>query len=150
VYAYELKDSNISGFSPLKLTTCSTAQAIIARLTAGDFDPVQEGIVQENISPALTPADHRKFIWGKNKVIVKADAPGMCLLVLPLQYSHCLALKSPTGGRVNARLVRVDLALTGILFSRTLDAVIVPNYGPFSNVFAKFKDYSELKNLQLK
>jgi hypothetical protein len=79
VYAYELKDSNISGFSPLKLTTCSTAQAIIARLTAGDFDPVQEGIVQENISPALTPADHRKFIWGKNKVIVKADAPGMCL-----------------------------------------------------------------------
>jgi hypothetical protein len=149
LYFYELQESNLTGFSPAKITRCSSAKDTLTEMSGVDFDPFREVITYENIPFELTPASGQKIVWHPNAVNITASAPDMCLLVIPFQYSNCVRIKSNIKSTFKPRLIRIDMALTGVLFSKNLDIVISPHYGPFLNVFGKFRDYLELKHLQL-
>jgi hypothetical protein len=149
IFAYELLNSNISGFSPLKITQCTSARQTLTRMLSPDFDSSNEAVVYENLPFNLTSSNYHDMVWGKNALKIRASAPGMCLLVIPLQYSHCIRITSTNKADFQAQLIRVDMTLTGILFFKNLDVVISPNYGPFTNVFGKFNDYFDLRHLQL-
>ena len=149
LFVYELGNPNLAGFSPAQLIRCSTAEQTLAQLQRNDLDPFKQAVVFEDLPGKLTPATAPQFIWKKNVVSVQATAPGLSLLVLPFQYSHCIKLKSLIKTGVQPRAIRVDLALTGILFSKTLDIVLTPRYGPFLNVLGRINDVTELKRLDL-
>jgi hypothetical protein len=55
-----------------------------------------------------------------------ASSEGTSLLALPMQFSHCLQASG------QAELVRANLVMTGVIFSKEIDADITSAYGIFS------------------
>jgi len=80
---------------------------------------------------------------------VTATSKDYSLIVLPLEYSHCLEFKILGGNadKSSIKLFRADGVLTGILFYQELNALIKFRIGPFINTTCRFEDYIEMKNL---
>ncbi|PTY04059.1 hypothetical protein DB346_04505 [Verrucomicrobia bacterium LW23] len=147
VYAYDLKNPYISGFSPGSVTLCTSLEETFRVMTDPAYDPFNNTVVYEPVPANLTRAENPTLYWSKKGVKVKATAPGKSLLVIPLQYTNCIRVKVNNQPKVAPRLIRTNVALMGILFDEDLDITIESSYGPLSNVFGRFKDYWELKRL---
>jgi hypothetical protein len=85
-----------------------------------------------------------RFSYVRGGVHVSGRSDGTSLVVLPLQFSNCLRVKSG-----NARIVRANLMLAGIVFSGTLDSEIDLAYG-ILEPSCRRKDLADLKRLDLK
>jgi len=148
---YEIDRPNLGNFSPTKQWVEATAAGTLAKIQDLEFQPTQNVVLSKPIEGVLMEASDTAFIWEKDGISVRAQSKGQSLLVLPLQYSHCLEIKSKaaTNAKENLRLVRADLVLTGVVFSGPLDAKIFYNFGPFSGPFGRIQDYLEAKQMQL-
>jgi hypothetical protein len=80
----------------------------------------------------------------RGRVRLQAETEGKALLVLPIQYSHCLMLEDAP----NARLVRADFLLTGLIFTGPIDAMISFNYG-FFNAACRKADVRDMEAMQV-
>jgi hypothetical protein len=73
-----------------------------------------------------------RFFVDEGHFRLSATSDGWSMLVLPMEYSRCLHLdkKAESAG---ARLFRVDLLMTGVLFTKKLDARLTYHTGPFTD-----------------
>ena len=150
-FLYELKHPNLGNYTPCQQVVSNTADDAARKMKNPAFDPEQEVIVMDTISEQLIPAVHASLVWKKNEVKITATSSGSSLLVLPLAYSNCLKIKSShdKSAKFKPKLVRADIALTGILFSGNLNATISPRFGPYDNVLGRITDYLELKHMKM-
>jgi hypothetical protein len=150
-FLYELKHPNLGNYSPCQQVVSNTADDAARKMRDPAFNPEQQVIVIDTISEQLLPAAHASLVWKKNEVKITATSSGTSLLVLPLAYSNCLKIKSrrDKSAKFKPKLVRADIALTGILFSGSLNATIYPRFGPYDNVLGKITDYLELKRMKM-
>ena len=63
----------------------------------------------------------------RDGVHLSGRSDGTSLIILPLQFTHCLRARDD-----RVRLVRADLLMTGMIFSGDLDTDILFDYGIFS------------------
>ena len=75
---------------------------------------------------------------------VSGHSDGTSLVVLPQQFSHCLRAHDS-----RVRLVRVNLMLTGVIFSGDVDTDILFDYGIFTP-YCRLADLADVKRLDLK
>ena len=75
---------------------------------------------------------------------LRAQSTGWTMLVLPLEYSHCLKLQVLSGEE--PQLMRTDIALTGILFNQNVDVRLVSRIGLFTHPRCRWKDYKEFES----
>ena len=75
-----------------------------------------------------TAARNVRMVIRRGTVDIHAETDGTTLVLLPVQYSHCLGLAGAPG----ARLVRADFLLTGVVFAGAIDATLDFNYGFFN------------------
>jgi hypothetical protein len=104
------------------------------------FDPQQSVILIKPLQDRLVPASDAEMNFERGGIHVKARSSGRSMLVLPLEYSHCLELQG-TG-----KLLRANLIETGVLFENVLDARIRLRYGLFHTSCRK-EDIADLKRL---
>jgi hypothetical protein len=80
---------------------------------------------------------------------VVARSSGRSLLIVPVEFSRCMELRNERAGLggSQARLVRVDGILTGVVFERDLDAVLAFRIGPLHNPTCRWQDYQELQKM---
>jgi len=76
---------------------------------------------------------------------ITATSAGRTLLIVPIEYSDCLDIRPLSGAMPHA--IRTDVALTGLLFDRTLDIKMVAKTGVFSNPRCRLNDYYAFKRL---
>ena len=148
---YEIDRPNLGNYSPTRALVEATAVGSLARIQDAGFQPERSVVLLKAIEGALEEASDSAFIWGKDGITVRAKSKGRSLLLLPLQYSHCLKIESDkkTTAEEAPCLVRADLVMTGVLFSGQLDAKIRYNFGPFSQPFCRVQDYIEARQMQL-
>jgi len=75
---------------------------------------------------------------------VSGRSDGTSLVVLPQQFSHCLRARDE-----RVRLVRANLMLTGMIFSRDVDTDIVSDYGIFTSR-CRAADLADTRQLDLR
>src|SRR5262249_25911792 len=75
----------------------------------------------------LVPAKDMRLSLIRGGLHVSGSSDGTSLVVLPQQFSNCLRARDS-----RIRLVRVDLLMTGVIFSRNVDTDILFDYGIFS------------------
>jgi hypothetical protein len=75
---------------------------------------------------------------------ISGHSDGTSLVILPLQYSHCLRARD-----VRVRIVRTNLIMAGMIFSGDVDTDIVFDYGISSSACWR-NDLADLKQLDLK
>jgi DNA-binding transcriptional MerR regulator len=66
---------------------------------------------------ALVPAGRSALTVERGGYRIEADSPRTSLLVLPVEYSHCLRAELATTGANPPGVMRANLAMTAILFS---------------------------------
>ena len=124
---YEYSDSNVGNYSPTNVVIARDAPSILQYLWRTSFDPRQSIILPERIEEPLVEATGGKMFFERGAIRVQAESRGHSLLLLPVQYSHCLVLSEP----VTARLLPANLVQTAVLFQGSIDLRIYLEYGLF-------------------
>ena len=146
---YELDNPNLATYSPTKITVASTAEETIARLQRDDFDFAAEAVADAPLPVYLVKATTSEMHVRRDRFVVQAASPGTSVLLLPLQYSHCLELKvlHPTTEGPAPKLIRLNLMQAGLVFTGSIRAEIRFANGPFRNQFGRIDDYLDFKRL---
>jgi hypothetical protein len=141
-YVYELPDPNRGQYSPTVIHVDQYAPATLAAMQRPDFDWRREAYVTRPIEAALSPARRLQITIERGAIRVQGEADGTSLVVLPVQYSHCLDLADARAGR----LVRADFLLTGLVFEGAIDTRIAFDFGFFHSACRK-RDLADLKEM---
>jgi hypothetical protein len=141
---HEIPDINVGNYSPTEVTIGRSAAETIAALGAPSFDFTRQSVLSAEIRDHLVPARDMKLSVIRGGLHVAGRTDGTSLVVLPLQYSNCLRAHDD-----RARLVRVNLIMTGIIFSEAIDTDISFDYGIFSPGCRR-GDFADVKRLGIK
>ena len=77
---------------------------------------------------------------------IVAQSAGRSLVIVPLEFSHCIELRDARAGSnaAKASLLRADGILTGIVFERDLDVILAFRTGPLRNPQCRWQDYQDI------
>ena len=114
---YEYSDPNLGNYGPTNVVVARNAPSILEHFWRTSFDPRQSIILPEQIEEPLVQASSGKMLFERGAIRVQADSPDHSLLLLPMQYSHCLVLSDT----VKARLLPANLVQTALLFHGSID-----------------------------
>ena len=142
---YEFKNPNVGHYSPTSAIKVLSAPKMIDRMSEDDFDFARTVLVQEDINVPLVKASRSRMDVIRGGVRVRGSSSGTSILLLPMQYSHCLALES----NGDARLIRADFLFAGLVFSGNIEAKIKLSLSPL-NPRCHSADKADLANLGVK
>jgi hypothetical protein len=143
---YQFADVNTGNYSPTELVPAADAATALKFLGSGrNF---QRAVAVEN-PPAeqLVPASSVRIFAERGGLRLAASAVGTSLIVLPFEYSNCLTLERMSTDGAPPRLLRVDLLLTGVLFSGRLETNLRYYTGPFQNNRCRLADAEDFRRL---
>jgi len=145
-YLREVLGANLGQYSPTEpLPAKSAAEAV--SLMDGGMDFRRQVVVSPGESlPPLVSATHGAFSYDKGRIRISAAAPGHALILLPVQFSHCLRI---VGSKPGVRLIRANLAMTGVLFEGSAELEVAFDFGFFSPR-CRLADLADLETLGLK
>jgi hypothetical protein len=126
-YVYEYPRPNVGNYSPTEITTARSGPEIVAKMSASGFDFAKQAVLSAPLAERLVEARHMRMSRIRGGWRVSGQSERTSLVVLPLQFSHCLRA---TDSRV--RFVRADLMMAGMVFSGNIDTDIIFDYGIFS------------------
>jgi hypothetical protein len=139
---YELARANRGDYSPVLARRAGSAREIVGLLLSPGVDLEREVIVTEPVEAPLVAARASTISFVDGGLKVSARSEGRSLLLLPLQYSHALRMRPAAG----ARLLRANLAQTGLLFEREIDTFISLDFG-FGRTAGRAQDLADLRAL---
>lgn len=141
VYLYEIAEPNLATYSPTRAVRVPLqASAALPRIAAAAKDLQETVFVTESMQGPFTPASRSWMLLQRDGYRVVAEADGPSLLLLPIQFSHCLRLADNAGDEFRPRLFRANFAETGVLFKDRLDARIEFDFGLFGNAACRLDD----------
>jgi hypothetical protein len=142
-YVYELPHPNVGNYSPTEVTTAQSGAEIAAMMAEPNFDFTRQVVLSVEVSQPLLPARDMRLSLIRGGWHVSGHSDGSSLVVLPQQFSHCLHARD-----ARVRLVRANLMMTGMIFSRDVDTDIVFDYGIFSPR-CRSADLADMRQLDL-
>jgi hypothetical protein len=143
----ELSEPNLATYSP---TSIETRQDLASTLdfVVGDVDLTKRAVTRKEIDGVLVPLSSSTLSMSDADLRVVAESAGRSLVVVPIEYSHCIELHATDPGMDTfTNLLRVDGVLTGVLFDHHLDAVLSFRFGPLHNPLCRWQDYQELQSM---
>jgi hypothetical protein len=149
LHVYLIPDANLAGYSVTKVRHAASGQDVIALLADPAFDPRSTAVLTiSDELPPLVPVSASSLAIERGGYRVAVDSPGVSLLVLPIEYSHCLHANLTTSGGFVPRLLRVNLTMTGVLLSGRTWGRLTLRYGPLSSE-CRIEDWREADALHL-
>jgi len=147
VFLYELPITNTGQYSPTQPILATSLDSSLKIMTHTTFDPQHSVIVHKPLSKTLVKASNATMrLQPGGGIALRASSNGDSLLVLPLEYSHCLDLQNNT----QAKILRVNGMQVGILFHGKLNATLTYFTGPFHNASCRLEDLADFKQLKTK
>jgi hypothetical protein len=95
----------------------------------------------------LSPVDLMEIGYRRGAVAIRARSKGDAVVLLPFQFSNCLALDNLGKGR--ARLIRVNGAQAALSFAREADVVVRNEFRYFGQPRCRYRDFIEVFRLGL-
>mgnify|MGYP006419766183 CR=1 FL=1 len=136
---------NYGQYSPKKSIRVESAREALVAMGDPSFNPTREYVVLNDdiLTDDLSAESTGQINYESNGIRFTGNSNGKTLHVLPVVFSNCL--KSENGNR----LVRVNLLLTGIVFTGQVSDRISYSGPPFSNDCLK-KDISDVDRFNLR
>jgi hypothetical protein len=144
----ELPEPNLATYSPTSVETRRDLSSMLDFVVDDSIDLSKRAVAQEQVSGPLTPVRAVALSMAGKDLRVVADSDGRSLIVVPVEFSHCLDLiETPPEQGGGAAALRIDGLLTGIVFAHHIDAVLSFRIGPLHNPTCRWADYRDLKVL---
>src|SRR5215211_2689804 len=149
LYLYELENPNLGQFSPIEVKQVENARSLREALVnpTWDLDHTVFGAIPGTGS--FRKANLHSFAIARDGYKVRAESEGSAILLLPIEFSRCLTVKSRLDGPP-PRLFRADLVLTGVLFDHRLDADISFHVGAGEASRCRLQDTKDAERMQLR
>jgi hypothetical protein len=149
LYLYELDSPNLGQFSPIEVKQLEDARLVREALLnpISELDHIVFGVI-----PGTGPfqkASLESFTIMRDGYKVRAQSEGSAILLLPIEFSRCLTVRSRVDGPP-PRLFRADLVLTGVLFDQRLDADISFRVGPGEASRCRLQDVNDAERMRLR
>jgi hypothetical protein len=141
----ELPGPNLATFSPTAVETRNDLSSTLDFVADAGVDLSKQAVAREAIAGPLAPTRSSALAVADNDLHVTADSDGRSLVVVPVEFSHCLKLNETRPGGAAPTLERIDGLLTGIVFERHLDAILSFRIGPLHNPLCRWHDYQDVK-----
>jgi hypothetical protein len=146
LYMHRIVGANLGGYSPTRTVVAKNAEDILNHLQAADFDGRKLAILEKPLDLELVSAEQASMKFQKGPTIqVTAYSKGISLLVLPIDYSHCLQVK----GEGLDQMMPVNLAQTGLVIHGTVSLEISYRYGLLNGTSCRKRDLERVRQLQL-
>jgi len=124
----------LTGYAVTKVLHAASGQDVIALLANPALDPRTTAVLSTSDElPPLVPVNRSSLTVERGGYRIEADSPGTSLLVLPIEYSHCLHANLTASGTIPSHLLRVNLAMAAILFNGHVMGRLALRYGPWSS-----------------
>jgi hypothetical protein len=149
LYVYSVPETNAAGYAVTRTQRARDGREAIDFLAdrSNDLRKVAVLTNAEEVR-ALVPAGRSALTVERGGYRIEADSPGTSLLVLPVEYSHCLRAELATTGANPPRLMRANLAMTAILFSGRVEGTLMFRYGALSSR-CRIEDWREADMLRI-
>ena len=144
LYLYELPAPNLGGYSPTEPVRIDDAGEALLRMMRG-IDYTKQVLVEAPLQDGLVPATDAEMVFEQGGLKVRASSSGVSMLLLPIQYSSCLEMRSAGTETGGFRLIRANLLQAAIVFENLLDVEIAMAIGPLGDSTCRLRDYRELK-----
>jgi hypothetical protein len=141
----ELPAPNLATYSPTAIETRDGLAATWDFIVDDGVDLSRQAVARDAIAGPLTAARSASLAMAGKDLHVTADSDGRSLVVVPVEFSHCLELNEAPLAAVAATLHRIDGLLTGIVFEHHLDAVLSFRIGPQRNPLCRWHDYQDAR-----
>ena len=145
-YLYELPDPNLGNYSPTEIRIARDATAVLRLMSDPGFD-FRKSVVLDHVSAQrLQPAREATLTLVRGGWRIRASSAGTSLLLLPVQFSGCLALEEEPSskGRV-VSVQRANLASTALIFSGDIDVTLSLRVSPFWKPHCRLEDAQDVK-----
>ena len=145
---YELPNPNVGQYSPTEVLQAADAKQALHYMSGADFNPQKFVVLHQPLSTALVPATSQGLRFERQRTLsVEATSAGTSLLLLPVEFTSCLRIENHSQGS-DIRLVRANLAETGIVFDGKLNARLSLRFGPFA-LGCRMQDWLEARRLRM-
>jgi hypothetical protein len=144
LYLYEIAQPNLGTYSPVAVEVDPGTDTLRTSVNTNPAILATTAFVQRPIVGSFTPARKAQMIFEKGSVRVVASSEGESMLLLPLQYSHCLRVSDPA-----VRVWRADLMFTLIQFVGAIDAQLDWKFNFWRNSDCRMQDVDDMKKLGL-
>jgi hypothetical protein len=145
---YELRAPNLGNVSPTKIVAARAADEVFRAIAADPKVLRRTAFVEGEPVDGLVPAQAAKMTMIRGGVTVTASSKGTSALLLPLQFSNCLAVDETRQGE-QVRIVRANLLHTLLVFQGSVEATIRWKFGFGASSACRLKDVADLKRLGL-
>lgn len=144
----ELSEPNLATYSPTSIEARRDLVSALDFVVDDKVDLSTRAVAQEDVGGPLTPARSSVLSMAGKDLHVVADSDGRSLVIVPVEFSHCIELSETHHGAGDGpALLRIDGLLTGIAFDRHLDAVLSFRFGPLRNALCRWQDYRDMKSV---
>jgi len=167
LYLFELPDANINGKSAEIIITVDSIQAALEAMKSPDFNLHTAVVFPPPIGgrpgggqacstshecphpgppptgEGVAPVETSSIALEKGAYRIRAASKGRSMLIVPIEYSRCMDI-TPVSGKP-AQPVRVNIALTGLVFEREMDILLATRIGPFHQPRCRLADYYDFK-----
>jgi hypothetical protein len=144
LYLYEIARPNLGNYSPTEVHVDSGLGALLANVESDPGILARRAFVEAPVAGPLTPARDVRLVFERSGVRITASSDGTSMLLLPLQFSHCLHASDP-----KVRVTRADLIFTLIQFNEHLDERLNWEFSFWRQSECRMKDVADLRKLGL-
>jgi len=138
---------NLGTYSPVSVESANSLAATFEVIAGGSFDATRNVIVQGDAPAVMIGADVTKFEILDGDVLVSAKSSGRSMIVLPIEFSNCWRIDSKGEGIAEAKIVRANGFLTGLVFDKIFAAKIKLRTGLFDNPSCRNEDLKVFRSL---
>jgi hypothetical protein len=146
---YELRAPNLGDVSPTKMVTVQRADEVFDAIAANPALLRRTAFTAQAPLPDLVPAQGAKLTMIQGGVTVAARSEGTSALLLPLQFSNCLALDRAASRGEVVRIERANVLHTLLVFRGPIEATLRWRYGYGAASSCRLQDVAELRKLGL-
>ena len=136
----DLGAPNLATYSPASVESADSLAATFEIINGDSFDPTSNVIVQGDAPADLIGADVTKFEISDGDVFVSAKSSGRSMILLPIEFSNCWRIDSKGEGIAEAKVVRANGFLTGLVFDKIFAAKLKLRTGLFDNPTCRNED----------
>jgi hypothetical protein len=145
-FLYELPDPNLGGYSPTNVLPRTPGRDVLAEIGSAKFDFRRNVVLEQALDVALVAARDARLVFERGWAHITAQSDGASLLVLPIQFSHCLM----TEGSPEVKLVRANFVQAGVLFRGTIDVRMNYRFSPFARPRCRNADIDDMDRAGLR
>jgi hypothetical protein len=143
----DLGQPNLGTYSPVSIRVAESLAASFEIIDSNSFDASTTVVVEGDMPADFVAASTTKFEISDGDVLVSAKSLGRSMILLPIEFSNCWVIDPRGEGVDNAKIIRANGFLTGLVFDKVFDAKIKLRTSLFDNPTCRNKDLKEFRSI---